>query len=110
MGKKRAKKDKKKDRQRRKKKKLLNKRKSKNARRQGPAGGDWSSCGASGVNDTCLLNAVNALNFEKNQIQNFFKQKARLENQNKVAEKQQEGKKNQKKKKKNAAGDKKGKK
>merc|ERR1712200_76785 len=59
-------------------------RKSKNAGRQGPAGGDWSSCGASGVNDTCLLNAVNALNFEKNQIQNFFKQKARLENQNKV--------------------------
>ena len=26
-----------------------------------------------------LQNAVNALNFEKNQIQNFFKQKARLE-------------------------------
>merc|ERR1712072_1160384 len=48
------------------------------------AGGDWSSCGTSGVNDTCLLNAVNSLNFEKNQIQNFFKQKARLENQNKV--------------------------
>merc|ERR1712180_138986 len=75
---------KKKDRQRRKKKKLLNKRKSKKNGRQGPAGGDWSSCGTSGVNDTCLLNAVNALNFEKNQIQNFFKQKARLENQNKV--------------------------
>merc|ERR1711973_388260 len=77
-------KQKKKDRQRRKKKKLLNKRKSKKNGRQGPAGGDWSSCGTSGVNDTCLLNAVNALNFEKNQIQNFFKQKARLENQNKV--------------------------
>merc|ERR1711973_878877 len=77
-------KKKKKDKQRRKKKKLLNKRKPKKNGRQGPAGGDWSSCGTSGVNDTCLLNAVNALNFEKNQIQNFFKQKARLENQNKV--------------------------
>merc|ERR1712012_791509 len=75
---------KKKDKERRKKKKLLKKKKPKNNGRQGPAGGDWSSCGASGVNDTCLLNAVNALNFEKNQIQNFFKQKARLENQNKV--------------------------
>merc|ERR1712045_520028 len=52
--------------------------------KKGPAGGDWSSCGTTGVNDTCLLNAVNALNFEKGQIQNFFKQKARLENQNKV--------------------------
>merc|ERR1712141_123506 len=74
----------KKDRERRKKKKLLKKKKPKKIGRQGPAGGDWSSCGTSGVNDTCLLNAVNALNFEKNQIQNFFKQKARLENQNKV--------------------------
>jgi hypothetical protein len=36
------------------------------------------------VNDTCLQNAVNALNFEKNQIQNFFKQKARLQNHNKT--------------------------
>merc|ERR1711990_857170 len=53
--------------------------------RQKPApGGDWSSCGTTGVNDTCLINAVNSLSFEKNQIQNFFKQKARLENQNKV--------------------------
>jgi len=77
-------KQKKKDRERRKKKKLLKKKKPKKIGRQGPAGGDWSSCGTSGVNDTCLLNAVNALNFEKNQIQNFFKQKARLENQNKV--------------------------
>merc|ERR1711962_1549049 len=76
--------------QRRKNKKITDKRKEKKKKkpkksgRQGPAGGDWSSCGTSGVNDTCLLNAVNALNFEKNQIQNFFKQKARLENQNKV--------------------------
>merc|ERR1712223_2262436 len=82
--KRKEKKQKKKDRERRKKKKLLKKKKPKKIGRQGPAGGDWSSCGASGVNDTCLLNAVNALNFEKNQIQNFFKQKARLENQNKV--------------------------
>jgi len=36
------------------------------------------------VNDTCLQNAVDALNFEKNQIQNFFKQKARLQNHNKT--------------------------
>merc|ERR1719450_1061572 len=50
------------------------------------AGGDWSSCGTTGVNDTCLINAVNALHFEKSQIQNFFKRKARLENQNKVTE------------------------
>merc|ERR1711972_828467 len=94
---------KKKDKERRKKKKLLKKKKPKNNGRQGPAGGDWSSCGASGVNDTCLLNAVNALNFEKNQIQNFFKQKARLENQNKVTgnkKKKKEGKKKKKKKKK----------
>merc|ERR1711936_1355606 len=77
-------KPKKEDKERRKKKKLLKKKKPKKNGRQGPAGGDWSSCGTSGVNDTCLLNAVNALNFEKNQIQNFFKQKARLENQNKV--------------------------
>merc|ERR1712156_860097 len=82
--KRKEKKQKKKDRERRKKKKLLKKKKPKKIGRQGPAGGDWSSCGTSGVNDTCLLNAVNALNFEKNQIQNFFKQKARLENQNKV--------------------------
>merc|ERR1712212_747675 len=69
----------------RKKNKMSKKnKKQKSGARQGPAGGDWSSCGTSGVNDTCLLNAVNALNFEKNQIQNFFKQKARLENQNKV--------------------------
>merc|ERR1712055_1122861 len=82
--KRKEKKKKKKDKERRKKKKLLKKKKPKKSGRQGPAGGDWSSCGTSGVNDTCLLNAVNALNFEKNQIQNFFKQKARLENQNKV--------------------------
>merc|ERR1712203_1069362 len=71
----------------RKKKKKLSKKKKKNGvKSEGrqAAGGDWSSCGTRGVNDTCLLNAVNALNFEKNQIQNFFKQKARLENQNKV--------------------------
>merc|ERR1711892_824493 len=41
-------------------------------------------CGDSQVNDTCLQNAVDALNFEKNQIQNFFKQKARLINHNKT--------------------------
>merc|ERR1712192_320034 len=74
-----------KEKKRRRKNKLRNKnRKNLSGARQGAAGGDWSSCGTSGVNDTCLLNAVNSLNFEKNQIQNFFKQKARLENQDKV--------------------------
>merc|ERR1711936_1313488 len=70
----------------RRKKKLAKKRRNKLRKSEArqAAGGDWSSCGTSGVNDTCLLNAVNSLNFEKNQIQDFFKQKARLENQNKV--------------------------
>merc|ERR1712060_1019936 len=83
--KKKAKKEKEKEEAKR-KKKLAKRRRNKlrkSAARQA-AGGDWSSCGTSGVNDTCLLNAVNSLNFEKGQIQNFFKQKARLENQNKV--------------------------
>merc|ERR1712055_556362 len=83
MGKKQKKKEIK-EKKRRRKNKLKRRNQKKSGARQGPAGGDWSSCGTSGVNDTCLLNAVNALNFEKNQIQNFFKQKARLENQNKV--------------------------
>merc|ERR1712037_872896 len=80
--KKEEKRQKKKDR--RKKKKLLNKKRKNGVGSVGrqAAGGDWSSCGTTGVNDTCLINAVNALNFEKGQIQNFFKQKARLENQN----------------------------
>merc|ERR1712172_379757 len=81
---KKEKKKAKKDKKRRRKNKLKNAKKTLSGARQGPAGGDWSSCGTSGVNDTCLLNAVNSLNFEKNQIQNFFKQKARLENQDKV--------------------------
>jgi len=86
--KKKKRKEKKRARKDRRKKKKLSKKKKKNGGgssigRQA-AGGDWSSCGTTGVNDTCLLNAVNALNFEKGQIQNFFKQKARLENQNKV--------------------------
>merc|ERR1711936_12424 len=85
--KKKKRKEKKRTRKDRKKKKKLSKKKKKNGvKSEGrqAAGGDWSSCGTTGVNDTCLLNAVNALNFEKGQIQNFFKQKARLENQNKV--------------------------
>merc|ERR1711936_655128 len=59
MGKKKANRNRNKPRgkdARKKKKKQKDKmkrRKSKNAGRQGPAGGDWSSCGASGVNDTC---------------------------------------------------------
>merc|ERR1712037_58551 len=83
---KKAKKDKKKKKKEKKKKKRkLNKKRTNGGGSVGrqAAGGDWSSCGTTGVNDTCLINAVNALNFEKGQIQNFFKQKARLENQNK---------------------------
>jgi hypothetical protein len=48
------------------------------------SGGDWSSCGTTGVNDTCLTNAVEALNFAKNQINNFFKQKKRMESHDKI--------------------------
>merc|ERR1712037_883309 len=87
---KKAKKDKKKKKKEKKKKRKEKKKLSNKKRNNGggsvgrqAAGGDWSSCGTTGVNDTCLINAVNALNFEKGQIQNFFKQKARLENQNK---------------------------
>lgn len=82
------KKDKKKKKKKKgKKKKTRNGQKRKGNGRQGGKpnpGGDWSSCGESGVNDTCLINVVNALSFEKNQIQNFFKQKARFENQGKT--------------------------
>merc|ERR1712218_448828 len=42
------------------------------------------SCGDAFVNNTCIENAVAALDFEKNQIQNFHKQKARVKNQNKT--------------------------
>lgn len=41
------------------------------------------------MNDTCLQNAVDSLNFEKNQIQNFYKQKARLQNHNKTTSNKQ---------------------
>jgi len=81
-------KDKKKKKKKKKKKtKKTKKGGRKKSGRQGGKpnpGGDWSSCGESGVNDTCLINVVNALSFEKNQIQNFFKQKARFENQGKT--------------------------
>merc|ERR1712037_836012 len=85
--KKKRKENKKKRKDKKKRKKLLKKKNKMNrggSEGRQAAGGDWSSCGTTGVNDTCLINAVNALNFEKGQIQNFFKQKARLENQNKV--------------------------
>jgi len=58
--------------------------KSKKSSRNRKLGGRQSSCGTEQVNDTCLENAVNSLNFEKNQIQNFYKQKARLTNHNKT--------------------------
>merc|ERR1712233_291108 len=72
-----------KEKKKRRKNKMNRKKNGQSAGRQA-AGGDWSSCGTTGVNDTCLINAVSALNFEKGQIQNFFKRKARLENQAKV--------------------------
>merc|ERR1712179_894014 len=98
--KKKKKEKKKKRKERKKKKKLLNKKRKNGGGSAGrqAAGGDWSSCGTTGVNDTCLINAVNALNFEKGQIQNFFKQKARLENQNKVTGKNEGNEKNNLKK------------
>ena len=43
-----------------------------------------SICLETEVNDECIQNVVIALHFEKNQIQNFFKQKSRLENHNKT--------------------------
>jgi len=61
-------------------KRKMNQKKSKRNRNLGRQ----SSCGTEQVNDTCLENAVNSLNFEKNQIQNFFKQKTRLQNHNKT--------------------------
>merc|ERR1711936_123874 len=89
--KKKTDKKKKKEKKREKKKKRKMKERRRKNRNRGEksagrqaAGGDWSSCGTTGVNDTCLINAVSALNFEKGQIQNFFKRKARLENQAKV--------------------------
>merc|ERR1712106_915315 len=47
------------------------------------------SCGDTQVNETCVQNAIDSLNFEKNQIQNFFKQKARLQAQNKTTSNKQ---------------------
>merc|ERR1712013_964287 len=61
-------------------KRKMNQKKSKRNRNLGRQ----SSCGTEQVNDTCLENAVNSLNFEKNQIQNFFKQKTRLQNHKKT--------------------------
>jgi len=59
-------------------------RKDKKRKQQRGNGRQTTTCGTDGVSDTCLINAVEALNFEKNQIQNFFKQKARLLNHNKT--------------------------
>lgn len=58
--------------------------KRKQQRKKAAARQSDGSCGTTEVDDTCLVNAVEALNFEKNQIQNFFKQKARLLNHNKT--------------------------
>jgi len=44
-----------------------------------------ATCSADKVSDTCLENALESMNFEKNQIQNFFKQKARLQNHAKLS-------------------------
>lgn len=44
----------------------------------------WESCDVNTVNDTCLQNALDSLEFEKNQIQNFYKQQSRAKNHNKT--------------------------
>merc|ERR1719317_401096 len=58
----------------------MNQKKSKRNRNLGRQ----SSCGTEQVNDTCLENAVNSLNFEKNQIQNFFQTENQVTNHNKT--------------------------
>jgi len=45
----------------------------------------WDSCSTTTLNDTCLENALSVLEFEKNQIQNFFKQKSRAASQSKIS-------------------------
>merc|ERR1712126_353093 len=83
---KQARKDKK--REKRKKKlrraKIKKQRKNKQRGKSGEKQVAGATCGTTEVSDACLINAVEALNFEKNQIQNFFKQKARLLNHNKT--------------------------
>jgi len=61
------------------------------AKKSKPTGSQESrqSCGDTQVNETCVQNAIDSLNFEKNQIQNFFKQKARLQAQNKTTSNKQ---------------------
>jgi len=45
----------------------------------------WESCDATTLNNTCLENALDVLEFEKNQIQNFLKQKERAKSHNKIS-------------------------
>merc|ERR1712098_781286 len=75
---------KKKERKMKKAKRKDKKRKQQRGRQPDGRQTDSTTCGTTGVSDTCLINAVEALNFEKNQIQNLFKQKARLLNHNKT--------------------------
>jgi len=78
---------KKKDKRKEKRKKRLRKAKQKAQKKKQQRKSDTrqtTTCGTTEVSDACLINAVEALNFEKNQIQNFFKQKARLLNHNKT--------------------------
>merc|ERR1711936_739215 len=44
-----------------------------------------TTCSAKQVDTDCLQIVVDAMEFEKTQIQNFFKQKSRLQNHNKIA-------------------------
>merc|ERR1719452_205659 len=69
---------------RRRKQKTQKGKKSRSKGRQSTDTTSTASCPSTQGSDTCLQNAVDALNFEKNQIQNFYKQNARIKNHNKT--------------------------
>jgi len=53
--------------------------------RQGASPYTWESCSTTTLNNTCLENALTVLEFEKNQVQNFFKQKERAASHSKIS-------------------------
>jgi len=65
-------------------KKEKKKRRRQRQRGQKPAA-KQATCPTSSVPNTCLETALEVMNFEKNQIQNFFKQKQRFENHFKIS-------------------------
>jgi len=68
----------------RKQKLRLNKERTNNRQQRQPAI-FTTTCSATQVDTECLQIVVDAMEFEKTQIQNFFKQKSRLQNHNKIA-------------------------